>query len=100
MTRGYAIQLVYENCTPIAMYARLLNYAMLILVAYSQGIPMSTLEDVLQEWQNNFQFRENFKKNPQQALADVGLTLADTDLQKIKVMLKLDDGKLDDRINK
>ncbi len=61
---------------------------------------MSTLEDVLQEWQNNFQFRENFKKNPQQALADVGLTLADTDLQKIKVMLKLDDGKLDDRINK
>ncbi len=61
---------------------------------------MSTLEDVLQEWQNNFQFRENFKKNPQKALADVGLTLADTDLQKIKVMLKLDDGKLDDRINK
>ena len=61
---------------------------------------MSTLEDVLLEWQNNFQFKENFKKNPHKALADAGLTLNEKDLQKIKVMLKLDDGKLDDRINK
>ena len=61
---------------------------------------MSTLEDVLSEWQNNFQFKENIKKNPQKALVDAGLTLNEADLQKIKVMLKLDDGKLDDRINK
>ena len=61
---------------------------------------MSTLEDVLLEWQNNLQFKENFKKNPQKALADADLTLSDADLKKIQVMLKLDDGKLDDRINK
>jgi hypothetical protein len=61
---------------------------------------MSTLEDVLSEWQHNFQFRENFKKNPQKALADAKLALSDTDLQKVKIMLKLDDGKLDERINK
>jgi hypothetical protein len=61
---------------------------------------MSTLKDVLSEWQNNLQFKENFKKNPQKALADAGLILNEADLQKVKVMLKLDDGKLDDRINK
>jgi hypothetical protein len=61
---------------------------------------MSTLEDVLSEWQNNFQFRENFKKNPQKALVDAKLALNDADLQKVKIMLKLDDGKLDERINK
>jgi hypothetical protein len=61
---------------------------------------MSTLEDVLSEWQNNFQFRENFKKNPQKALTDAKLTLNDADLLKVKIMLKLDDGKLDERINK
>ena len=61
---------------------------------------MSTLEDVITEWQNNFQFRENFKKNPHKALVDAGLTLSESDLKKIKVILKLDDGKLDDRINK
>lgn len=61
---------------------------------------MSTLEDVLSEWQNNLHFKENFKKNPQQALADAGLTLSENDLKKITVMLKINDGKLDDRINK
>jgi hypothetical protein len=61
---------------------------------------MSTLADVLTEWQNNLQFKENFKKNPQQALADANLHLSEEDLKKVKVMLKIDDGKLDDRINK
>ncbi|MES2216913.1 MAG: hypothetical protein V4501_00735 [Pseudomonadota bacterium] len=61
---------------------------------------MSTLEDVITEWQSNLHFKENFKKNPQQALADAGLTLNEEDLQKIKIMLKIDDGTLDDRINK
>jgi hypothetical protein len=61
---------------------------------------MSTLEDVIIEWQSNLQFKENFKKNPQKALADAGLSLNDEDLQKIKTMLKIDDGTLDGRINK
>jgi hypothetical protein len=61
---------------------------------------MSTLKDVLSEWQDNLQFRENFKKNPQKALTDAGFALDEADLKKIKAMLNLDDGKLDDRINK
>jgi hypothetical protein len=61
---------------------------------------MSTLEDVLNEWQSNLQFKENFRKNPQQALADANLQLSEEDLKKIKIMLKIDDGKLDERINK
>jgi hypothetical protein len=61
---------------------------------------MSTLEDVLNEWQSNLQFKENFRKNPQQALADANLELSEEDLKKIKIMLKIDDGKLDERINK
>jgi hypothetical protein len=61
---------------------------------------MSTLEDVLVEWQSNLQFKQNFKENPQKALAEAGLTLSNEDLKKIKTLLKIDDGKLDDRINK
>ena len=45
---------------------------------------MNTLEDVLAEWQSNLYFRENFKKNPQKALTDVGLTLSESDFKKIK----------------
>ena len=68
---------------------------------------MSTLEDVLSEWQNNLYFKQEFKKNPEQALATAGLTLNEEDLQKVKSMLKIteDDagaksGELDKRINK
>jgi hypothetical protein len=61
---------------------------------------MSTLDDVLTEWQTNHQFKEEFKKNPEKALATAGLTLDAKDLQKITVMLKIDDGELDERINK
>ena len=61
---------------------------------------MSTLEDVLTEWQSNLQFKENFRKNPVQALADANLNLNAEDLTKIKIMLRIDDGKLDERINK
>jgi hypothetical protein len=68
---------------------------------------MSTLEDVLTEWQNNLYFKQEFKKNPEKALASAGLTLSQEDLLKIQSMLKIsaDDtttknGELDKRINK
>lgn len=67
---------------------------------------MSTLEDVLNEWQNNLHFKEEFKKNPEKALMTAGLTLNASDLQQIKSMLKIKDdggngdGELDKRINK
>ncbi|MDR3477342.1 MAG: hypothetical protein P4M14_04855 [Gammaproteobacteria bacterium] len=68
---------------------------------------MSTLEDVLTEWQNNLYFKQEFKKNPEKALASAGLTLSQEDLLKIKSMLKISDDEtgnksdeLDKRINK
>lgn len=68
---------------------------------------MSRLEDVYSEWQNNPQFRQEFKKNPQQALANAGLQLSEADLKKIESMLNLkqqkksnDDDELEKRINK
>lgn len=61
---------------------------------------MSSLEDVLTEWQANLQFKEEFKKNPEQALANAGLILSPADLIKIKTLLNIDDGELDGRINK
>ena len=50
---------------------------------------MSRLIDVLNEWQNNLQFREQYKINPDQALHDAGFTLDSSDLKKIKSVLKL-----------
>ena len=61
---------------------------------------MSTLEDVLMEWQNNLAFKEAFAKNPEKALRDAGLTLNKSDTLKIKTLLNIQDEDLDGRINK
>jgi hypothetical protein len=61
---------------------------------------MNTLNDVLTEWQSNPAFKEQFQKNPEKALTEANLVLNPTDLAKIKKMLKIEDGPLDDRINK
>jgi hypothetical protein len=61
---------------------------------------MSTLQDVLLEWQNNFEFKQQFKKDPAKALADAGLSLEPQDFEKVQVMLKSKDEELEKRINK
>lgn len=64
---------------------------------------MTDLTDVLSEWQNNLQFRERFKANPELALREAGLTLNPGDLEKVRAMLAFDgsnNDKLDDRISK
>lgn len=64
---------------------------------------MTNLQDILSEWQSNLTFREQFKKDPEQALKDAGFEVSPEDLNKIRAMLKLDKSgneKLDDRISK
>jgi hypothetical protein len=64
---------------------------------------MTTLKEIYSELQNNPQFHEDFKKNPEAALVAAGFELTPDDLAKIKATLKLDnskDEKLDDRISK
>ena len=67
----------------------------------------SKLEEVYSAWQNNPQFRQEFKTNPEQALLNAGLKLSQSDLEKVQSMLKLknqqktgDDSELEKRINK
>ncbi len=45
---------------------------------------MSTLEDILQLWLNNPEFREKFKKNPKEALENEGIDLNDEDFKKVQ----------------
>ena len=64
---------------------------------------MTDLKEILNAWQSNLTFRENFKKDPEQALKVAGFVVNHEDLAKIKAMLKMDnsgDEKLDDRISK
>lgn len=64
---------------------------------------MTNLQEIYNEWQNNLKFREEFKKNPEQALKEAGFEVSPEDLQKIQAMLKIDKSKnekLDDRISK
>lgn len=64
---------------------------------------MTDLQAIIYEWQNNLTFREEFKKNPEQAMKNAGFEVSKEDLDKILAMLKLDKSKnekLDDRINK
>ena len=72
-------------------------------ITSDEELPVSTLQDIYTEWQNNLAFRERFKKNPEQALKEAGFELAPEDIEKIKALLKLDktgNDKLDDRISK
>lgn len=63
----------------------------------------TNLHDIYNEWQNNLAFREEFKKNPLEALKHAGFEVSPADLEKIQALLKHDQStneKLDDRINK
>lgn len=64
---------------------------------------MTNLQEIIYEWQNNFKFREEFKKDPISALKNAGFKVNQGDLDKILAMLKLDasnNEKLDERKNK
>lgn len=64
---------------------------------------MTSLKEILNEYEQNLKFREAFKQNPEKALAQYGYNVSAEDLEKIRAMFKLSDSnneKLDDRINK
>lgn len=52
---------------------------------------MKDLQDIYNEWQNNLAFREEFRKNPEQAIKNAGFEISIEDLEKIKSILKLKD---------
>jgi hypothetical protein len=69
---------------------------------------MNTLEDVLELWQSDPEFREQFNKNPQQALKTNEIQLNDGDFKKIQSYVARlnesgtggDDQELEKRISK
>jgi len=66
---------------------------------------MSSLQDIYDQWQNNAEFRLQFKKNPQEALRNAKLELSPADFVKIKALVDHKDpgsesGELDGRISK
>lgn len=64
---------------------------------------MNNLGEIMTEWQNNLQFREAFKKNPELAIREAGFNLAPEDMEKIKALLNYDktqNEELDNRENK
>lgn len=77
-----------------------------IFVEKSIGnVIMSSLQDVLQLWQNDLNFRLEFKKNPEEALKKAQVELSHADLDKVKKMIKHADSDsgnedLDERISK
>jgi hypothetical protein len=60
---------------------------------------MTNLKEVLNRWQSNLKFREDFKKNPEEALRLAGFDVTDDDLAKIKSTVQKSE-ELDKRINK
>lgn len=64
---------------------------------------MTNLLEIFSEWQNNLEFREELKANPEQALKKAGFEVSSDDLLKIQAMLGFDKSKnekLDERISK
>lgn len=60
---------------------------------------MSSLAEVYNEWQNNHEFRDAFKKDAKQALHQWGFELNEKDMKKI-LQFKQDNDQLDERVNK
>lgn len=60
---------------------------------------MTNLKEILIEWQSNFKFREEFKKNPVEALRNIGFQVTPEDLAKIQSTIRKSE-ELDKRINK
>ncbi len=66
---------------------------------------MSSLQDVYDQWQNNADFRAQFKKNPEEALKKAKLELSAADFSKIHALVNpknqdLESDELDGRISK
>ncbi len=66
---------------------------------------MSSLEDVYEQWQNNAEFRAQFKINPEEALKKANLELNADDFSKINVLINRknqdsENDELDGRISK
>jgi len=61
---------------------------------------MISLEEIYYEWQNNPNFRKEFKKNPELALKNAGYEVDAADLEIIKTTFNLSDEELDKRISK
>jgi len=61
---------------------------------------MSKLLDVMAIWQNDIQFRSEFKKNPIEALKKAQIELTPSDLEKIQKMIDSQSDDLDERISK
>jgi len=75
----------------------------MLIITIGDGKAMTNLQEIYIEWANNLKFREEFKKNPEQALKNAGFEVSTADFQKIKAIFKLDNSqneKLDDRISK
>lgn len=60
---------------------------------------LTSLEEVYSEWQNNPQFKQEFKNDPKATLEKWGFKLSDADLTRI-LQLKKDNEELDKRVNK
>lgn len=62
---------------------------------------MNNLKDILEKWQSDLQFRQDFHKNPEAALKSAGLELDIKDLEKVRAMLQLKQkGTLNDDLEK
>lgn len=61
---------------------------------------MLDLQKILDEWQNNIQFREAFKKNPEEALKEAGFDITSQELDKIKSLIKSQHHDINEELDK
>jgi 3-deoxy-D-manno-octulosonic acid (KDO) 8-phosphate synthase len=60
---------------------------------------MSSLKEVFEKWMTDSDFKENFKKNPKQALIDADIQLNEEDLKKVLTTITKQE-ELEKKINK
>jgi len=60
---------------------------------------MSDLKEVFELWTTDSNFKQNFKKNPKQALEEAGIQLDENDLKKVLTSIQKQE-ELEKKINK
>lgn len=88
----------YFNVVPHGTIGKYPLWTMDVKENTAATVTAEELKEVFDAWINNLEFREQFKRAPEKALADAGFHFSADKLQKIKSVLKQHEGGVKDEM--
>ncbi|HSW71537.1 MAG TPA: hypothetical protein VLH77_06110 [Gammaproteobacteria bacterium] len=85
----------YFNVVPHGKIGQYPLWTLDVKETAASTVSAEELKEVFEAWANNFEFRNQFKKDPEKALHDAGFAFDTSKLQKIKSLLKKQENKIE-----